>query len=592
MVKSSERTLFGLPYEGRVAIKRVLRETMPSRWKLFAKSVVTMVGVALFTSALAYSTKLIVNDVFVDGNTTQAWKVALLVVFVAAGKSLFGYYNSIFSLQFSRSISSEFKRRIFAKLIDGNVREVTTVNSAKQMGQLRLFSGSASTVVVSLTNKLATDVLTLLALVGVMVLQDPVMSLFAGILFPVIFYIVTKLTRKIRTLAGAEAEMEGALYAVGGEALDGIKTVKSYGLEAKSKTRFKDAVEKVEKRILKIGKIASITMPLMEAIGGLVIGMFVIYASWQTISNGKTPGEFAAFITAFLLAYQPAERISKTWVSIQKNVLHLERMYRIFDRPDDHYDEDSDRLVGVSSSLEFDNVVHTYGDKTTALNGVSFFIKPGERIAIVGRSGSGKTTLVDLVLDFCVPTSGSVKIGGVDTKDVANNEIRKNVALISQEVFLFDATIADNIRDGNPSMSDAEVFDVAQRAATGDFAGSLSDLQETNIGHAGVGLSGGQRQRIAIARAFAKHAKIYIFDEATSALDGENERAIMATAVGNYMESTMLFVSHRASTLDWVDRVIFLENGRIAGFDTHEKLRAKSENYRSLFQMEKSETAK
>ncbi len=585
MTTKKQSTILGLPLEGRLAIRRILLETLPPRWRLVVFSFFCVVGVSGFTAALAYSTKLIVNDVFVDGQASGAWKVALLIVFVSTMRSIFQYLNSIAGLRFSRSISSEYKRKIFASLIDGDARALSDRSPAVHAARLKLLSGSASNVVVNLTNKFTTDALTLIALVGVMVFQDPLMSLMGVVLFPTIFLLVGRLTSAIRGLSQSDIELEGGIASIGAEAVEGIKTVKSYGLEEKVKARFLDAVENVEKRQLRIGKIASLTLPLMETIGGLVIASFVIYASWQTQTNDKTPGEFTAFITAFLLAYQPAERISKLWVSLQRNVIHVERMFKLLDQPVDHYDEDSDKLEGATSSLEFEHVTFGYDHRAPALDDVSFFIHPGERVAIVGPSGSGKTTLIDLVQDFCVPTSGVIRIGGVDLKGVAKNEIRKSVALISQDVFVFDASIAENIREGNPSMTNDELVDVAKRASISEFSGSLEETLMMNIGPQGASLSGGQKQRVAIARAFAKKAKIYIFDEATSALDGDNERAIMRTAVENYKDSTMLFVTHRASTLKWVDRVLLLDSGKIIAFDTHDSLLASSERYKSLFNL-------
>jgi ABC-type multidrug transport system fused ATPase/permease subunit len=423
------------------------------------------------------------------------------------------------------------------------------------------------------------------ALVTVMILQDPLMSLATAILFPLIFLLVGYLSRRIRAVASTETELTGLFFSIGSEAFQGIKTVKSYQLEEKSIGRFEDAVNRLQERLLGFAKITAATIPIMEAIGGVVIGLFVIYAAWQTITQGQTPGEFTAFITAFLMAYQPAERLSKTWVDLQKSLVHVGRMYTLLDAPLRQRDTGTRTLDAVSPTLDFANVVFEYTQDAAALGGVTFEIAAGERIAIVGRSGAGKSTLIDLILRFYDPTEGRVLIGGIDLREVTQKSLRQSIALISQDVFLFDGTIRDNIRDGNPDATDAEIEEAARRAQLESVLTALPAGLDSPVGPNGSNLSGGQKQRVGIARALAKNAKIYIFDEATSALDVENERLIMETVVRELQGATVLFVTHRPSTLNYVDRVLMLDAGQIVAFDSHEALERENERYQTLFNL-------
>lgn len=389
----------------------------------------------------------------------------------------------------------------------------------------------------------------------------------------------------MRAVAQAESDLTGAYFAVGSETFAGIKTVKSYGLEEKSISRFDEAVRKLEQRLLGIAKITSATVPMMEFLGGLVIGAFVVYASWQTVTQGKTPGEYTAFITAFLMAYQPAERLSKEWVEIQKSLIHCSRMLDVIDAPIREPAHGGISLAGLAPSIRFDDVVFAYKQQP-ALQNVTFDIAPGEKIAIVGRSGAGKTTLIDLVQGFYQPTSGTVSIAGHDLRDVASDSIRETIALISQDVFLFEGTIRENIRDGDPQASDAEIEEAARRAQVMTFADTMPKGLDTPVGPNGAFLSGGQRQRIGIARALAKHARIYIFDEATSALDGMTERAVMEEVFATAdKEAVFLFVTHRPSTLAYIDRVMLLDRGQLVAFAPHDEMTSTNDTYRTLFNL-------
>jgi subfamily B ATP-binding cassette protein MsbA len=567
--------------------KYLLREAIPPRWKLLALSLICMVGVAGFTAALAYSTKLIVNDVFVAEDTSAAIRVAVIVIFVSVGKSAFQYANGVITVMFQRSVASSYQKLVFERVLEKDVWHFLGKHASTQMNQVRLYGSACADVVVNISNRFLTEGLTVVGLFVVMIIQDPWMTLFSSILFPLIFWIVSVLSKRIRKISGAEAEMEGAYFAVGTEAFSGIKTIKTYGLQDKTVKRFNDAVNTLERRVFSIAKITNATIPLMELLGGLVIAFFVIYAAWQTITYGKTPGEFTAFITAFIMAYQPAERLSHIWVEIQRSLVHAQRMLEMINAPVKQNDYGDVLLESLKPSVSFENVVFEYKKSVPALCDVSFEILPGERVAIVGRSGAGKTTLIDLVMRFYDPIKGLVRIGGVDLHDVAEASLRSQIALISQDVFLFEGSIRDNIRDGNPNATDDEIDRMARIAALGDVMEKFEQGLDTPVGPNGMSLSGGQKQRVGIARALVKDAKILIFDEATSALDGENERKIMQNLMSEMPDRTILFVTHRPSTLQYVDRVLMLDNGHLTAFETPETLERESAYYRDLFHLDK-----
>ncbi|MEM9249003.1 MAG: ABC transporter ATP-binding protein [Pseudomonadota bacterium] len=568
---------------------RLLREAVPARWKLYALSLVCMVGVAGFTAAFAWSTKLIVNDVFVAGDAVAAYGIAALVVGLALAKAGSDYANAVVGVVFARSVSAATQKRVFAAFLDKDVWHFLGTPAAKHMADVKLYGQAAGKVVVGLANRLLTDGLTVIALLAVMIWQDPLMSLVSLILFPAIFLLISTLSRRIKSVARVEKELTGTLQALGTESFDGVRTIKSYGLEEKSKARFNAAVDALEERILSIAKATSATMPAMEVMGGLVLGGFVVYAAWQTITVGQSPGEFTAFITAFLLAYQPAERVSKLWVDVQKSLAHVQQMYEILEAPPRRPQGGNAELAG-QPSITFDAVSFAYSENAPALHDVSLDIRAGERIAIVGGSGAGKTTLIDLVQRFYDPTAGTIRIGGQDLRDLSEPAMRNAIALIAQDVFLFEGTVRENVRDGRPDAEDAAVIEAVRRAALDDVLAADGGI-DAQVGPGGAFLSGGQRQRVGIARALLRGARVLIFDEATSALDAANERRIMENLIATQSGATLLFVTHRAATLAYVDRVLFLQEGRLAGFDRHAALSRSNAAYRTLFNLDKTADA-
>lgn len=564
---------------------RVIREALPPLWKTYAISVVCMVGVAVFTGALANSTKAIVNGVFVDATPGAAWRVAGLVIAISAAKSLMTYGSSLIAAIFNRSISITYQKKLFEHILNQDVAYLAREHPPRQMAVLMQIGRSAGRVVMGVCNRAVVETLTLIALLGVMVMQDPGMTLLCGLVFPLIFWLVSSLSKKIRSATKRELKLAGRYFEVGSEIFDGIKTVKSFQMEEASIARFDAAVDKAEKRVLHVARISATTVPMMELLGGLVIGLFVVYGAWQTADGSRTPGEFAAFITAFLMAYQPAERLSKIWVDMQKQMVLVTQMYDVLDRepvrmrygtadlPRDHTPE-----------IALQDVSFRYGKDAAALTEVSTVIPAGERVAVVGSSGAGKTTLIDILQRFYDPQEGKVTLDGTDIRDISHKALHRSIAFISQDVFLFDGTLAQNIADGNPDASREDIEQAARRACLEDVIATLPEGLDSPVGPNGQALSGGQRQRLAIARGIAKKASIYIFDEITSALDPENERAIMASVIAALDGATLIFVTHRPSTLAYVERVIVMSEGRLVASDTPAALAQDNPAFNSLFE--------
>ena len=563
--------------------KRLIKETIPNRKKIITASILCMIGVSVFTAALAYTTKLIVNDVFVAKDAGAAIEVAIIVIFVSFSKSLFHYGNAVLQTVLNRSISSFYQKEAFQKTLRREISFFNGKHASDHMAQIRLYGMAAGQAVTAICSRFLTEVLTLVALFVVMFLQDALMTLYSIVIIPIIFGLVSFLSRKIRKVAKEETDLSGHYFAAGSEALAGVRTVKSYNLERKSIEKFNSSVDALEDRIFGISKVTAATHPIMEFLGGLVLGVFVIYAAWQTITYGKTPGEFTAFITAFLLAYQPASKISKLWVELQKSLTQSFFMFRLIDTKPKSVSCGNKSLQSGNGSVNFSNVSFGYENDEVSIDKVSFNLEPGDKVAIVGKSGAGKSTLVDLILGFYSPTDGMIEIGSMDISSISPMDLKNHIAFISQDVFLFDDTIEENIKDGFASASQEEIMAAVKSAQVDGFAKDFPLGLQTRVGANGSNLSGGQKQRVAIARGLLKKASIYIFDEATSALDVENEREIMTALLETLKNETVIFVTHRPALFEYVDKVLMLEKGRVVGFDEPSKIDKTSTEFRELF---------
>ncbi len=566
--------------------KRLVRESIPPNLNMYILSLVCILALASSTSGLALAMRYIVNNIFVNRSSGQVLFIAGAIVALSLVKGSATYFQTITVGHIRRALVTDFQLRQFSKLVSAELRFFGNRHSTEFVSDLLFASRGAASAVLTLTNNLIRDVLTLVFLVGVMVWQDPVMSLCTIVVLPMVIVALSFVVKRLKKLANRQVQLNAQVSAVATEAIEGIKVIKSFGLEERALQAFRNSVLALERSSLKINRVTALTSPIMETLGGVVIGLFVLYASWQTLGNERTPGEYMAFITAFIFAYEPAKRIAGINVDLQKQFVAVDRLYRLLDQPGNEANTAPQSAGDVEISkggIDFRNVSFWYNPGEPALHDVSFRIRSGERVAIVGRSGSGKTTAINLILGFLTPASGAISIDGHDIARLRYDILRRGISLIAQDVFLFGGTIRENIQDGNPKADGARIEKAAEDAHVTAFSKHLPLGLDTPVGPNGSLLSGGQRQRVSIARALIKDAPILIYDEATSALDGESERVVMSASQENNLERTVICIAHRLSTIRTFDRIIVLDKGRVIDIGTYDDVAERNETFRSIF---------
>lgn len=585
MVKRVKLPLMRLG-QTRPAMARMIRDTVPPNLRLFILSWVWVGIGAAATAGLALSTRTLVNSVFVEAKASSLWLVTMSIIVLSLAKGGSTYFQSTTTARIRRSLTSSFQIAQFERLLQMELAYFGGSHASEFVSNILYAARGTAAAALTIMSSMVRDALTLLFLVGVMVSQDPWMSLGTAVLLPLILILMRMISRRIRKIAAKQAQLNADVSSVATETVEGMKVIKSFGIEAKAFRSFKKAVARMERGGLKINRISALTSPVLETLGGITIGIFVLYASWQSAVNGRSPGEFVAFISAFLFAYEPAKRLAGVHIDLQKQMVAVLQYYELLDRPSTLIHSTGGPVPALQrGDIALRGVSFSHSPDTVALHSVDLSIRNGERVAIVGRSGSGKTTLINLLLGFLVADAGEVTIDGQNVGAIPYDSLRRALALTSQEVFLFEGTIRENILDGNPKAPGEAVEQAAAAAQVTGFAAGLPEGLDTQVGPNGTLLSGGQRQRVAIARALIKSCPVLILDEATAALDGESEAAIITALLARSREQTVLCVSHRFSTISGFDRVILLDEGRVVDDGPVEEVAARSDLFRLIFHL-------
>lgn len=428
------------------------------------------------------------------------------------------------------------------------------------------------------------QVITLIALLGVVFYQNFELALWAIIVLPGAFFPFVYFSKRIRRLSRENQEQLGGVSVILQEILSGIRVVKAFSMEDQEGDRF----TKGNKRLLRIALKQSIagefSSGAMDLVGAVGIAFVLWFGGMQVIEGQSTPGTFFSFVAALVMLYEPVKKLSASNLTLQGALAGAERVFAILDDAGLEVEKGGDIVLDEPfQELRFEHVSFAYADNTPVLNDVSFTIRAGERIAIVGPSGAGKTTFVNLIPRFYEPRKGRILLNGRPLADYTLDSLRHNISLVSQDNFLFNFSVLDNITYGFSSAGKEAAVAAAKSAYAHDFIESMPEGYDSVIGERGVKLSGGQKQRLTIARALVKNAPLLILDEATSALDSESEQ-IVQKALENLMEHrTSIVIAHRLSTVIGADCILVMENGKIVASGTHDELLKTSPTYEKLY---------
>ncbi len=503
---------------------------------------------------------------------------------IVAVKSAAQYAQTVLMQRVVLSVVLSLQRAMFAALLRADLARLAAEPTGRQVSR---FLTDAQLIRESLARAVTgvVDALTVVALVASMLWLDWVLSLFALVAVPVAAWPIGVIGRRMRRASTAQQEQAGALTAVLAESLGGARMVKAYGLEAYEAGRADRAFRAWFDSLMRVVRARARIEPILETMGGAAVACVIAFAGWRIASGASTAGEFTGFVAALLIAARPMRALGTLAVVLQEGAAAAARCFALIDEVPAVRDPPGARpLPPGRGRIVFENVSFRYPDGTVALDRVSFAVEPGTTVALVGASGAGKTTALNLIPRFADPTEGRVLVDGEDVRGLALASLRAAIALVSQEVTLFDDSVRANIAFGRLEASDAEIEAAAKAAEAHAFIAALPEGYATRVGDRGHTLSGGQRQRIALARALLRAPRILLLDEATSALDAETEARVQAALARLRERRTTVVIAHRLSTVRSADRIIVLDQGRVVEEGTHAALLAAGGAYARLVQ--------
>jgi ATP-binding cassette subfamily B protein len=561
------------PHAAATLVRRLLTEYGLTRWKRYVFAFALMGLGAACTALTAYLIRDIVNEAYVQKNFPGVVQIAVMTFLLFVIRGLSNYGHAVILLRIGNSIVAENQRRMFSGLLQQNIGFFADHHSSEFAARLTAGAQAATQVLNLLITALGRDLLTLLALLAVMIWQDPIMSLFAFVIAPPLGIVMRKLTRRVRTVAHNQWAGGARILETLLETLQGMRIVKAFTLEDAVRARFQSHVADVERESNKMARVSQRVHPFTEGLGGFAAMLIMVYAGYSTIYGGATPGQFVSFMSALLLAYEPAKRLARLNLDLNATLVGVRMLFEIIDRPLTEPEGDARPALTLSKArVEFSHVTFAYREGEPVLRDTSFVAEPGQVTALVGPSGGGKSTILNLIIRFYEAQGGTITIDGQDIATVARRSLRQQIALVGQDTFLFRASVRDNIAFGNPGASEAEIIAAAKAAHAHDFIMSFPNGYDTEVGEHGLKLSGGERQRVAIARALIKNAPIILLDEATAALDAQSERHVQEAIAELCRGRTTLAIAHRLSTIMHADRILVIDGGHVAESGRHDEL--------------------
>lgn len=566
--------------------RRVI-ERVGSFWKFLAISVICTMIASATQPGLAYLMKPLLDEGFTGSRPDYVWLIPLAIVGLMLIRGVFNFFGEYLMAWVANKVLFGMRKEMFDSLLHMPDTEFQKGDSGRLLNRFTVDAGNVTQHAAEVVTNLVREVFVVIAMLALLLYLSWELTLIILVIFPFSVVVGGYFAKRLRTINRRTLDMNATLTSTVKEGIEAQRVVKLFDGFDRETQRF-DRVNHGLRSFAMRASVADAAMsPLTQWVISFSVAAVVSVALHQA-ERGLTPGDFIAFITALGQIFDPVRRLTNLASKSQKMMAAAESVFKLIDTPKEKDEGTQICTVHEDSVIEFQDITFRFNeDSNEVLNNLSFSVKAGQTIALVGRSGSGKTTLVNMLPRFVEPSSGQILIDGTPINDFTLASLRHNLSLVSQHVVLFEGSIADNIRYGsNQNADDEKLRKVLEAANLWSFVQGLPDGVNTQIGESGSWLSGGQRQRLAIARALLKDAPILILDEATSALDNESEKLVQDSLERLMKGRTTFVIAHRLSTVKNADRILVLDGGVIIEDGSHEALLKNSGLYQSLYEMQ------
>jgi ATP-binding cassette, subfamily B, bacterial MsbA len=575
------------PYAAAILIRRLVTEQGIAYWRRYLTAFLLMAVAAGATAASAYILGQVINQAYVAKNVPGIAILSGVTVLLLFVKGVSTYGHMVILSKISNAILANNQRRLFAKLMSESIGFFSERHSSEFLARLTAGAKSITDVLNMLINAVGRDLLMLISLIAVMVMQDPLMSLLALVAVPPAMLVMRKLVKRIKGLAYHQFTGTADILETMQESLQGVRTVKAFTLEETMQRRIDENIAVVERNANKMARVANRSNPLMETLGGFAVAGCLLYGGYSVVALGATPGQFFSFMSAFLLATEPAKRLARLNIDLNSQLVGARMLLEVVDSPASELpDDDKPALKLTDARIELRDVSFGYRAGEPVLRRMSFIAEPGKVTALVGPSGGGKSTVLALLLRLYEVSRGDILIDGQAISGVSRNSLRRQTAYVGQDVYLFRDTIGANIGFGKVGATQAEIVAAAKAACAHEFIMSFPLGYDTPVGEHGAQLSGGQRQRFAVARALIRNAPIILLDEATAALDSESEKQVQEAIEHLCRNRTTIVIAHRLHTIMHADSILVVEAGEIVERGRHDDLLRRGGRYASFFRLQ------